>query len=310
MALQTEIWVGDIQDALYQDAQFILKSVSHDGYVSNKTVHVPQSGAGPSISVDRSSLPATITQRTDTDLTYSLNEYTTDPILIRNLDELQISYDKRQSVVGQHTKILSETIGNKVAYVWGGTPSAGRIVRTTGTATASALANGATGTRNQITVADVANLQKILDKDLIPQNDRYLLLPSDMYWDLFAISDVVRASAVAYSQTNLASGVVAELLGFKIMRRAVVQQYNAAATTIKDTSTVAFTGAATDQLGAIAWHPSYVAKALGSIDLFSDSGDNGKGKPEYYGIILSALVMLGSTKLRTDNRGVAYLVQQ
>ena len=62
-------------------------------------------------------------------------------------------------------------------------------------------------------------------------------------------------------------------------------------------------------LACLAWHVDFVTKALGSIEMFSDSGDNGMGKPEYYGILLSALVMLGAAKLRTDEKGIAMLVQ-
>lgn len=302
MALQTEVWIQDIKEVLYKENPFLGFSEDHSSYIANKTVHIPQSGSGPGIVVNRTTLPATIAQRTDTEKTYDMDEYTTDPILIRNLDELQISYNKRMSVTGQHLKTLTERIGDVAAYNWS---NVSNLVRTTGAASSTALAPSATGTRLSITVQDVANLALALDMQLVPQEGRYLMLPSALYWQLYTISDIVRASSVAYSQTNLATGVVAELLGFKIVRRPTVSAWTTGAT-IK---AVGAAGATTDHLGAIAWHPSFVSKAQGSIDIYSDFGDNGKGKPEYYGGILSACVMFGSATLRSDAKGIVNLVQ-
>jgi hypothetical protein len=305
MALQTEIWVNDIQENLFQQSLFVPMSTSHDGFIANKTVHIPQAGANPATAVNRSSLPATITQRTDVDLTYNLDQYSTDPILITDLDELQISYDKRNSVMGQHIMTLSETVGNFVANKWA-TSTAGRIVRTSGAASATALAPSATGTRKAVALQDIANLSARLDKDNVARTGRKLLMPVDMFWQLFTISEIVRASYNGFQVNALATGVVAQLFGFDIMIRPSVVVYDATPTL----KAVGAAGAATDNLGCVAWHTDYVAKALGQIKVFSDSGDNGAGKPEYYGIILSGLVMLGAAKLRTDEKGIAVLVQE
>ena len=70
-----------------------------------------------------------------------------------------------------------------------------------------------------------------------------------------------------------------------------------------------YTGAATDNLACIAWHPSYVSRGLGSMTPLYDSGSNGNGKPEYLGSLFNMEVMLGSAKLRTDLKGVVALVQ-
>jgi hypothetical protein len=66
MALIKEIWVNDIQESLNENASFLPYSVDHSAYVAFGTVHVPQSGANPTIEVNPSSFPLTINQRTDT----------------------------------------------------------------------------------------------------------------------------------------------------------------------------------------------------------------------------------------------------
>lgn len=305
MGLLVEVWTSDIKEVLYDNAKFVLQATNHDEFADKKTVHIPQSGSGPGISKNRASVPATPGQRTDTVLDYSMDEYTTDPVLLKNIEELQVSYDKRMSVMRQHINALSERIGLETAYSWA--PSTGRNIATTGADGNDALAPSATGTRKAITVADVAKLANAMDQDLISEEGRILLLPSSMFWQLFAISDVVRSSYNGFQNqpSALQSGIVAELLGFKIMRKKTVNIF-ATGGAVKAVGTA---GATTDKLGALAFHPTSVSKALGSIDIMSDFGDNGKGKPEYFGGILSALVMHGASKMRTDENGLYNLVQ-
>jgi hypothetical protein len=305
MALEKEIWIKDIDDTLFEGAEFIDKSVNHSSFIDNKTVHVPQSGAAPGVAINRATLPATISQRTDTELTYNVDEYTTDPILVRNLDELQISYDKRQSVMGQHIELLRERIGTQTLFNWGqdATLAANRVVTTSGTASNFALAPSATGTRKGITTEDVSKLAAIFDQDLVPMADRYIEMPVYMYYQLINEDQVLDASR--RGQATIEKGVVNELYGFKIMIRPTVNVYDNS-TIIKAVGAAA---AATDNLGALAWQKNSVAAAKGAIDMMSDFGDNGNGKPEYYGGLLSATVMHGAKNLRSDLKGVAAIVQ-
>jgi len=180
MALQTEIWVQDIQEQVFPENSFIRKSTDHSAFINNLTVHVPNSGAFASVTKNRSSFPGTVTQRTDLDLTYSLGQYSTDPILITDIDQFQISYDKRQSLLRQFTDGLHDVISNQTAYSWapsGATNGVTRIIKCTGALDTSALASGATGSRSAITLANIVQLKGIFDSDNIPAENRFLLMP-------------------------------------------------------------------------------------------------------------------------------------
>lgn len=305
--IQTEVWASDIQENLFANALFLKASKDHSDYVHYKSVHLPQAGAGTGVVVNRSSFPATASERTDTILTYSLDSYSTDPTVIRNVDQAQISYDKRMSVMGDHIGVLSERLGDQGAVNWAPT-TAGRLMVTSGADVTTALAPGATGTRKAITIDDIAKLGRIMDADLMPQNGRKLLLQSDIFWQLFAISDILRASYNGFQgQPNvLANGVVARLLGFDIMVRSKV---NVFATGANAPKAVGASSATTDVLGSLAWHEAAVARAEGAIQVYSQSGDNGQGDPAHYGVILSSEVLFGSSKLRTDSKGIINLVQ-
>ena len=305
MALQQEIWINDIKENLFKPNPFMNRATDHSMYVNYKTVHVPQAGTPQTVKANRSVLPATISQRTDTELTYSLSEYSADPILLTNIEELQINYDKRNSILSNTNMKLSEVIANQTLYSWA--PSgASRQVRTTGSAAAAYNPHStATGTRKAITLADLASARAILDNDNVPMDGRVLLMTADMYNSQFlAISNVQQY--LSYGQAVLPTGVVNKIFGFDIMIRPTVVLYDNTGTpvikTVDDEGEPTF--AATDNAAALAYHPSFVCKALGDIKVFAD-----EDKPEYYGSIFSALVMHGSSKLRTDQKGIVAIVQ-
>ncbi len=306
MALQKEQWLSDIQENLFKDNAIIARATNHDGFVNYKTVHVPQAGANPTITKNLGAFPATITQRTDSELTYSMDTYYVQPIHIEAGQETAfLSYDKRMSILNQHVSTLEDVLTNNALYKWA--PSgATRQVRTTGTAVGTALAPSATGTRNAITLADILKAKSILDSENVPAAGRVLLLPSDMYnAQLLAIADVYQAQS--YGVSALPSGVVTRIHGFDVMIRSTVVVYDATATPV--IKAVADSGtpsapAATDNLAALAYHPNFVAKAMGSTDVFIT-----EQVAEYYGSIVSAMQLFGASKMRTSQTGVVAIVQ-
>jgi hypothetical protein len=306
MALQKEQWLSDIQENLFKDNAIIARATNHDGFVNYKTVHVPQAGANPTISKNITSFPATITQRTDSELTYSMDTYYVQPIHIEAGQETAfLSYDKRMSILNQHISTLEDVLVNNALYKWA--PSgATRQVRTTGSAVGTALAPSATGTRNAITLADILKAKSILDSENVPAAGRVLLLPSDMYnAQLLAIADVYQAQS--YGTSALPSGVVTRIHGFDVMIRSTVVVYDNTATpvikAVADSGTPS-SAAATDNLAALAYHPNFVAKAMGSTDVFIT-----EQVAEYYGSIVSAMQLFGASKMRTSQTGVVAIVQ-
>jgi hypothetical protein len=311
MSLLTEVWSSQISENLYQNNDFMKRATDHSMWVRYKTVHVPQSGAKPTVEKNRSVLPATIGSRTDSELTYNLNQYTADPILITNLEELQISYAKRQSVLMNIMSQLQFVVSTQTLYTWA-PAGASRIVRTSGsTSTLNLPHTTATGSRKMLTFNDIQAAKQILDNDYVPAAGRILLIPSYMYnIDLLSISGVIQAES--FGQAVAPSGVVARVAGFDIMVRPDVLVYDNTATPVikgieGDGSLTS--AAATDNGAILAYHPNFVAHALGSITPYYNAGSNGSGLPEYYGSIFSAEVMHGASLLYSNQKGVVAIVQ-
>jgi len=300
MALQTEEWIQQIEEVLFDDAnEFMRFAVNHDQFVKDLTVHVPQAGSIPGSKKNRSVFPATVIDRVDTDLIYNLDNYTTDPIRVKNLDVVQFSFDLRASIMQAHLDTLMDDMANETIFEWGSDTLVNQV-RTSGASVTDNLPDGATGTRKQLTVNDIKNLAKLLDKQKVPMNDRYLLLPADMYYEIFTINDLIKADIAG--MLTLPSGVANKILGFNVIKRSTTLIYNNVGTPIR--KAIGANSAIDDNFGGIAWQRSKVSSALGSIEVLSREKD-----PLVYGDIISAEINFAAKKLRTDQAGIATLIQ-
>jgi hypothetical protein len=300
-ALQTEVWVADIMENLFYENEFLNLAVDHSAYIQNKTVHVPQAGGASAVVKNRTELEATLSKRTDTELTYDLDNYTTDPVVVKDIEGLQVSYDKRQSVIGLHIATLSDTIAVETLQKWAVTGSTDHVLRTTGAATGMIPNATATGTRLLLTQNDIARAAAIMDIDKVPRQGRFAVIPTAMLTGLFADNELLKLRALV-SEDMVKMGVIAELHGFKIISRGAVVRYtNAGANNIR---TAASADAATDCAGAVLFSRFMVSQALGEIKVYAN-----EGQARSYGDIFSAEVNHGANFLRPNNIGRVSIAQ-
>jgi hypothetical protein len=303
MAVQRETWVSDLAENIYPDNSFIMQSRDDSPFMGASAVNLPQAGAKPATAVNRTTLPATASKRTDTVKTYPLDEITTDPVVLGASEEVQLSYDKRQSLLMDHVDTITTTASSIIAYRWAAT-TAGNILRTTGDLRA-AYGAGQTGNRRMARYKDFTNAARVMDKQSVPRPGRVALVDADTYNDLLNIPELV--TAMALQAGVITNGAIARLAGFDIFMRSEVLSYtNAATPVVKDYDAAA---AATDNLGILFWHPAFVRRALGSatnggIQIFTNEQD-----PLYYGDVFSALVRVGATHRYTNQRGIIALVE-
>lgn len=301
MALQTEVWIQDIQETLFYQNEFLNLAEDHSEYVRNKVVHVPQSGGKPNVVKNRTENVADIKRRTDTELTYELENYTTDPFLVKNVEDLQISYNKRQSVLGQHIATLGDTVAVETLQKWAVSGSTSHVLRTTGANTAMLPHSTATGKRLLLSVNDFARAAARMDIDKVPKQGRFAVVPTAMFYGLFTDKELLNQRALI-GEDMIKMGVVAQLMGFNIIPRGEVVRYtNAAANNLRGADT---TPAATDCAGAVCFSRYMVSQALGEIMVYLNEGD-----AKSYGDIMSAEVNHAAHFLRDANVGRVSIAQ-
>jgi len=298
----TEVWVRTIEEVLFaKNNEFLNASVNHDAFVENETVHVPQAGSLPAVTKNRTVFPAPVISRDDTTLDYTLDSFSVDPVRIGRIEEVQISYQKRQSVMSQHMNKLMDLIAREGIFNWASDLGANQV-RTTGADSTLNLPVGATGTRKKTVIEDLATVAQTMDDQDVPDDGRWLMLPSKMYYELFTIQDLIRDDIIG--ETTLPDAVIRKILNFNIIKRSsnTVVKYDNVSTPQR--KAVGAAAASDDNFGAIAWHIDSVANALGDIVVFSD-----EGSATMMGDVISADVLHKTTKLRTDEAGIVTLIQ-
>lgn len=296
MALQIQIWVKSIISALFADDSFASKSVDHSEFVNARTVHVPNAGAAPGVTKNRTTFPATVTTQEDADLEYSIDEYTVDPIRVSHAEQVELSYNKRESVIRTSRNKLANDVHSALIYNW--IPEGVSTLATEGDAVAAHIPT-ATGNRKAMTKATVEAAQILFDEQDIPETGRYMLLDARMYNQLK--NSLTNNEVVAFlAGADPEKGIIGEYAGFKFYKRSkVAKTSNTGA--LKEWSAAA---AATDSAAGIAWHEDCVSRALGASVLFDDEKN-----PLYYGDIISFLQRAGGSYIRADKKGVALIYQ-
>jgi hypothetical protein len=297
MAIQREIWMNHIVEGLFADNSFLSKAYNADQFVNiGRTVHIPNAGSPSGVVKNRTELPATITTRTDTDLTFDLDTFTTNPIRIDHADQVELSYNKIESILKQDKTQLQEVVAESFLYNW--SPLLADSLTTTGESVAAHAGSG-TGTRKAFTKQDVLAAMTKLNKDNVPQAGRYLLLDAVMYSQL--LESLTANEALAFhAAANVAAGTVGRLFGFDVITRSRALLYTGAG--VKKEWTTA--GVVTDNAGALAWHVNSVCRALGEVNAYDNIKD-----PTYYGDIYSFLVRAGGRIIRADKKGVLAIIQ-
>lgn len=300
MALDVEMWKPWIVEILFKNNEFLNYARNADEYVLNgSVVHIPNSGPASLVVRNRGSLPATVTQRTDVDVTYALDEFTSDPRLLQFTEGQIISYDKMNSMMGQDMRAIKQLVAEWMLYHWAAT-DASKIVKTTGDAVAVHLSS-ATGNRKAVKLENLEEIQALFDEKDVPDGDRFAMFDARMHQQL--VNTMTPTQYKDFSKAlDQSKGIVGELFGFKIMKRSTALRYDNAATPVpKNPDAI---GAAADNASALFWHRDWVERAIGTAELFEKLRD-----PQYYGDIYSLLIRAGGRKVEQNGTGVVSLVQ-
>ena len=296
MALNKQVWLQTIQENFFPDDSFAVKSIDDSAFISNKTVHVPNAGSPSRVVINRSQKPASVTSRNDNDLSYDIDELTTDPIYIPDIDKVELSYDKRQSVIANDRAQLQTTSAQNLLYRWGNVPT---VFMTTGDSVPAYTSSTATGYRKAITKADVLKVSTKFNTDNVPQSGRYLLLDATMYNQLLA--DLTEKELSAFlAPADAQRGVLGRLYGFDVMLRSAVLRVKASDNTIIRWEA---DGMAAEKPAGLAWQETCVSRAMGEVKMFDNTDD-----PTYYGDIYSFLMRVGGSPRRYDKKGIALIV--
>ncbi len=303
MALELEIWRKSIQEKLLEDNSFLkhIADVDEGNILAGKVVHIPQAGEPSKVVKNRQTLPAEVKQRKDTEVLYAIDEYTTDPVHIPHADTVELSYDKRRSVLDQDVDNLSEEVAqgmltNMVVSPVGEHKELPKssIILTTGEAA---------GNRKKYRLSDLQVMKNFMrGQKTWKEGNMYALITPEAETQMFPVDSMVTATYMAQvTEQERREGILYKFQGWKIMVRSEVYTLNSTNKSFKPFGSVA---EATDSEGCIFWNKYMVEKSIGTFEIFERLND-----PTFYGDIYSFLVRCGGRARRKNFEGVGVLMQ-
>lgn len=185
--VHAEVWQKTIEQNFFSSWDFLTRISKDDSmYADFRFVHIPNAGTGLSdmLLKNNTSFPVTHEEREDTIRTYSIDSYMMPPIRLARFDNKDLTYDKMSSVVQDQIGNISERIKWDAYYNWYIGKEPGKYVETSGENSGATSAPGSDAIVHTISEADVKKAAAILDKQNCPVSGRYLLLPTDMFYQL------------------------------------------------------------------------------------------------------------------------------
>ncbi|WP_294958698.1 hypothetical protein [uncultured Flavobacterium sp.] len=121
MSLVKSVWVAGIKENPIPDNSFVFASVDLSEYVNNNTLNLAEAGIEPDVHEDyfasnEDDLP--LADVADIPNEVVLKTYSTERTRHRDLQECELSYNRRMSVINRHKTALAKNIGVRAAYNW------------------------------------------------------------------------------------------------------------------------------------------------------------------------------------------------
>ena len=118
MAIEKQIWISMLMEGFYPSRTFLARSVDMTAMVEYNKINLAEAGVAPEVLVDNTTFPVPTASRTDTPLELPLHTFDTKNTVVRNVEAMELAYDKMESVVRQHRNTLQAKTAAFAANNW------------------------------------------------------------------------------------------------------------------------------------------------------------------------------------------------
>lgn len=170
-----QIFATIILSLFYPEGSWLNELTSMDHLVEYNTINLNHVGADPNVVVNNTQWPLQSTQRTDGGTAVVLSTFDTEPTHVTNVEELETSYQKCESVLRQHAESLRKQACVSAAFNIAPATS-------TYTTTGAARSDG----NFKMTYNDILRMRTVFNKQDCPMDGRVVLLSPEHEEDLLA----------------------------------------------------------------------------------------------------------------------------
>jgi hypothetical protein len=279
-----EIWIDKLKENFFSQYPWMDGVEDWSEWVEYNTINFTIIGSNPVILKNNSSWPIVAAQRTDTNGTVVLDTYDSTTTRVRNVEEIESSINKLESVVKQHRQSLTQEIVTEALWNYAPASAAAGAVAVTGANRAAVIGSESTVAAT-MALDDLAGLQERWDTMEFPKEGRVLVLCPQHRRDLMKAD-----TSLFKSFTDLKKGEALPLFGMDI--------YTVGNTPLYTKSTLAKKayGAAADNtndcVASVAFCQTEVMKALGDTEMFyREKGTNPEQRSDEVGFQQRAKVV-------------------
>ena len=118
MPIEKQVWTDIILEQPIADDSFLLASQDMSELVDNNLIHLADAGVEPEVFIDNDTYPIGIVSREDAPIELPLHTLDTKNTVVRNVEAIESSYKKLESVVSGHKRALARQSAALAAYNW------------------------------------------------------------------------------------------------------------------------------------------------------------------------------------------------
>jgi hypothetical protein len=113
-----EIWIDQLMEPFYKEASFLDFAQDMSQFVSYNTINLAEAGVDPVVLVNNDTYPVPTVQREDSPIAIPLDTFDTENTVVRNVEEMESSYDKMESVIKGHRRALRVQSLRRAAHAY------------------------------------------------------------------------------------------------------------------------------------------------------------------------------------------------
>lgn len=118
MAIEKQIWIDMILEGGIPDASFLSRSVDMSPLVDHNKINLAEAGVEPEVLFDNKVYPVAVVSREDIPLEIALHTLDTKNTVVRNIEAMELAYDKMASVTRGHKNALHRYRARLAAHNW------------------------------------------------------------------------------------------------------------------------------------------------------------------------------------------------
>lgn len=202
-----EIWIDKLKENFYSPYPWLEGVDDWSEWVDNNTINLTVSGVDPVILKNNVTWPIVAAQRTDTNGTIVLDTYDSTTTRVRNVEEIETSINKLESVVKQHRRSLLQEIVTECLWNYAPATAAAGAMAATG-ANRTAVIGTQSTVAARMAIDDIAELQTRMDNLDFPMEGRVLVLSP------YHRQDLLKEDKSLFKNFTSIKGSVPPLYGF------------------------------------------------------------------------------------------------